>query len=302
MDCRSQRYNLTDIGFPTRDGFWVTMEAVIEFRVIPAKAPQVYVLYNEEKSGVKVDEAIINKIILPQAMAYTRLRGSSHSGKEFITGNTRATFQKDFQTQMQLNCAEQGIEVIQALITRLDPPEKIADPVRRRQIALQQESQYKKEIEQQTAEKDLAVQKATVEQKKAEVNAEQAVVVVTVEATKKQEVAVIEAEKRLGVAKQQLEAAKDQATAVQAKGKADADVVRFGNEAQAAGWQKSIEAFSGNGHEFARYTLMKKLSAAFKSLMVNTDNSALMDIFKSFEPTKATGSSPAPAAASHQGK
>ena len=35
VDCRSQRYNLKDIGFPTKDGFWVSLEAIIEFRVKP---------------------------------------------------------------------------------------------------------------------------------------------------------------------------------------------------------------------------------------------------------------------------
>ena len=34
----SQRYNLTDIGFPTKDGFWVSLEAIIEFRVKPEQA------------------------------------------------------------------------------------------------------------------------------------------------------------------------------------------------------------------------------------------------------------------------
>ena len=168
-------------------------------------------------------------MILPNARAYTRLQGSNHSGKEFITGDTRATFQEDFQKAMKATCDEQGIEVIQALITTIKPPEKIADPVRRRQIALQQEAQYKKEIEQQVAEQDLAVQKATVLQKKAEVAASQEVVVVTIEAKKKQEVALIDANKRLAVAEKKLMAAKDLAAAIMAKGKADADVIRFAN-------------------------------------------------------------------------
>ena len=168
-------------------------------------------------------------MILPNARAYTRLRGSNHSGKEFITGDTRVTFQEDFQKAMKSTCDDQGIEIIQALITNIKPPEKIADPVRRRQIALQQEAQYKKEIEQQAAEQELAVQKATVLQKRALVEASQEVVVVTTEAKKKQEVALIDANKRLAVAEQKLLAAKDQAAAIMAKGKAEADVVKFAN-------------------------------------------------------------------------
>jgi hypothetical protein len=293
IDCRSQRFNLEDIGFSTRDGFWVSLEGVIEFRVNPKEAAKVFVLYgelsslsSEGKEHGAIDDEVVQKIIVPNARAYTRLKGSSHSGKEFITGDTRATFQEDFQREMQSTCAAQGIEIIQALITTIKPPEKIAEPVRRRQIALQQEKQYTKEILQQDAEKDLAVQKATVLQKQAEVAAEQEVVVVTVNAKLKQEVAIIDANKRLGVAEKKLEAAKDLAAAALAKGKAEADVIRFQNAAQATGWQKSIEAFGGDGAEFARYTLLKKIAPAYKAMMVNTENSALMDVFKAFKTDK----------------
>jgi hypothetical protein len=299
VDCRSQRYNLEDIGFSTRDGFWVSLEGIIEYRVNPKEAAKVFVLYNEGKNNAAIEDEVIQKmvvqkIIVPNARAYTRLKGSSHSGKEFITGDTRATFQEDFQREMQETCAAQGIEVIQALITRINPPEKIADPVRRRQIALQQEKQFTKEILQQAAEQDLAVQKATVLQKQAEVAAEQEVVVVTVDAKRKQEVAIIDANKRLGVAQKKFEAAKDLAAATLAKGKAEADVIRFQNEAQAAGWQKAIEAFGGDGVEFARYTLLKKIAPAYKAMMVNTENSALMDVFKAFKSGKTQKPADAP--------
>jgi regulator of protease activity HflC (stomatin/prohibitin superfamily) len=306
VDCRSQRFNLDDIGFSTRDGFWVSLKGVIEFRVNPKDAAKVYVLYgemssmgNEGKENPAIDNEIIQKVIVPNARAYTRLKGSSHSGKEFITGDTRASFQEDFQHEMQATCAKEGIEVIQALITDINPPEKIADPVRKRQIAIQQEKQYKKEMAQQLAEQELATQKATVLQKKAEVAAEQEVVVLTVDAKRKQEVALIDAKKRLGVAGKKFEAAKDLATATMAKGKAEADVIRFQNEAQAAGWLKSIEAFSGDGAEFARYTLLKKIAPAFKAMMVNTENSALMDVFKSFKATKTPKTSGDKSNASH---
>jgi hypothetical protein len=78
-------------------------------------------------------------------------------------------------------------------------------------------------------------------------------------------------------------AAKDLAAAIMATGKAAADVVAFANRAEAAGWQKSIAAFGGDGHEFARWTLYKKLAPAYQSMMINTDTSPLMDVFKTFE-------------------
>ena len=122
-------------------------------------------VYNDTANGETIDEEIVNKIILPNARSFCRLRGSSHSGREFIQGDTRAQFQKDFQEALAKTCDSQEIEVIQALITKIRPPEKIAEPVRARQIALQTEQQYGREIEQQVSEQELAVEQELVKQK-----------------------------------------------------------------------------------------------------------------------------------------
>ena len=67
VDCRSQRFNLAakneDMGFPSKDGFWVSLDGIIEFRIKPEKASEVYVIYNERKNGDAIDEEIIDKII-----------------------------------------------------------------------------------------------------------------------------------------------------------------------------------------------------------------------------------------------
>ena len=101
--------------------------------------------------------ARINKIILPNARSFCRLRGSDHSGKQFISGDTRTQFQQDFQEELARTCESQGIQIIQALITRIHPPQKIAKPVQDRQIAAQKEKQFAKQILQQESEKELAV-------------------------------------------------------------------------------------------------------------------------------------------------
>lgn len=296
VDCRSQRFNLAeegDMGFPSKDGFWVRLDGVIEFRVKPEMASHVYVVYNDTKNGEAIDEEIVNKIILPNARSFCRLRGSNHSGREFIQGDTRAQFQEDFQEAMAKTCDSQGVEVIQALITKIRPPEKIAEPVRARQIALQTEQQYGREIEQQVSEQELAVEQELVKQKKSIVEADQAVVKVVTEAKRQQEVALIEANQRLKVAEYELKAAQDEAAATLAMGKATADVIRFDNEAEAAGWRKSVEAFSGEGNEFARWVFLKKIAPAFRSMMVNTADSPLMDMFGNFEEsTEASKATP----------
>jgi regulator of protease activity HflC (stomatin/prohibitin superfamily) len=286
VDCRSQRFNLSEggeMGFPSEDGFWVSLDGIIEFRVNPDEAAHVYVTYNDESNGDRIDEEIVKKIILPNARAFCRLRGSQYTGVQFITGETRIEFQAAFQDALAKTCRDQGIEIIQALITKIRPPEKIADPVRKRQIALQEEGQYQQEILQQGAEQQLAEEQQLVLQKQAVVAAQRDVVQVVTEAKQMQEVALIEASQRLKVAEFQLEAAEDEAAAVLALGRADADVIQFDNQAVAAGWAKSVLAFDGDGDEFARWTMFRKLAPAFKGMMINTSDSPIMDIFESYE-------------------
>jgi regulator of protease activity HflC (stomatin/prohibitin superfamily) len=298
VDCRSQRFNLSqggEMGFPSKDGFWVSLDGIIEFRVDPEKAAEVYVLYNQDDNGESIDMELVEKVIMPNARSFCRLQGSSSLGREFIEGTTRTKFQEDFQVAMQKACEPLGVDIIQALITQIKPPQQIAGPVRDREIAKQEELQYQQQFLQQESEQKLAVEKAMVLQKKALVEAQQEVVAVTTQAMREQEVALTQANQELKVAELKLEAAKDEAAAIAARGKAAADVIRFQNTAEAAGWKKAVEAFNGNGMQYAQYVMFQKMAAAYQSIMVNTADSPIMKVFEAFEPIPSTPTPTTPA-------
>jgi regulator of protease activity HflC (stomatin/prohibitin superfamily) len=285
VDCRNQRFNLAesrDLGFPSKDGFWVSLDSIVEFRVQPEMAAKVFVLYNEETNGDRIDEEIVRKVILPAARSFCRLQGSNNSGRDFIEGTTRTHFQDEYQKSMRDRCDKLGIEIIQALITKINPPEQIAKPVRDREIAKQQEAQYRQQILQQKSEEKLAIETALVKQKQALVQAEQEVIRVTTAASREQEVALTKARENLAVAKFRLEATKDEAAAISSKGQGAAEVVEFKNRAEAAGWKRSVEAFDGSGSQFAQYVLFQKIASAYRNIMVNTADSPIMKIFESF--------------------
>ncbi len=297
VDCRSQRFNLAEkkeMGFPSKDGFWVRLDGRIEFRINPERAAEVYVTYNEDYNGDAIDEEIIRKIIMPNARSFCRLEGSNKFGREFIEGETRTVFQENFERAMREACEPVGIEIIQALITRIQPPQQIAKPVRDRELAKQEEAKYQQQILQQEQERLLAIKKAEVQQKQALVAVDREVVQIVIEAEREQEVAVTEANQRLEVAKLRLKAAQDEADAILARGKAQADVIRFENEAEAAGWRRAVEAFSGNGHLYAQYVLYNKLASSYRKIMANTADSPIMKVFEAF----AAGSAGSPAAPS----
>lgn len=297
VDCRSQRFNLAerkDMGFPSKDGFWVSLDGVIEFHVMPEKAAEVYVTYSEADNGEDIDQDIIRKVILPNARSFCRLQGSNILGREFM--GDRSKFQDAFQTQLREECQPQGIEIVQALVTRITPPEQILKPVREREIAKQLELQYQQEILQQESEQKLAIEKALVLQKQELVTADQQVVKLTTKADQEKEVALTKANERKAVSQFKLEAATDEAAAITAKGKAEAEVIEFQNEAEAAGWKAAVAAFSGNGRQYSQYVLYDKLSSAYRNIMVNTADSPIMQIFDQFSPDSmgddAKGTSP----------
>ncbi|MEZ6128131.1 MAG: SPFH domain-containing protein [Planctomycetaceae bacterium] len=300
VDCRSQRFNLGeegDMGFPSKDGFWVSLDGIIEFRVNPEKAAEVYVLFNQSENGPAIDEEIVRTVIMPNARSFCRLQGSSSSGRDFIQGQTRTEFQQSFEISMREACEPLGIEIIQALITRIRPPEQIATPVRQREIAKQEELQYKQQTLQQESEQKLAIGKAMVEQKQALVAASQMVVQITTQALQEQEVALTKANEELAVSQLKLDASIDEAAALEARGKAAADVVRFDNEAEAAGWKKAVEAFSGDGQSYAQYVMFQKLSSSYRRIMVNTADSPIMNIFEAFNKATPSDDRSAPATA-----
>lgn len=286
IDCRSQRFNLAesdDMGFPSKDGFWVSLDGIIEFRVKPEKAAEIYVLYNENNdANPKLNKDIIRKIIMPNARSFCRLRGSNNSGREFIGGETRTKFQSEFFDAMEKACEPHGIEIVQALITKINPPQAIAGPVRDREIAHQKMLQFKEQTAQQEQEALLATEKALINQKKELVSAEQKVVKKTTKAMEDQKVAVTKAEQEFAVSEKDLLAATNQAAAIVSRKKAEAGIIEYSNEAEAAGWKQAVEAM-GNGDEYARYVLYQKLAPGFKSILSNTANSPLMEAFRNFQ-------------------
>jgi|GEM_PF-209523 len=300
IDTRSQRFNLSEgkiMTFPSKDGFLISLDGIIEFRVIPESAAQTYVTYNDVSNDLPgasaIAQEIIDKVIMPNARAICRLRGSNSSARDFIGGETRTAFQKEFSDRLTETCRKQGIEIVQALITKIKPPQAIAQPLRDREIAAQELKQYTQQILQQVEEAKLATEKALIDQKKQLIEAERTVVEAVTLSQEEQEVAIEAANRDKAVATEKLAAAKDEAEAIISRATAKAAVIGFENEADAAGWKKAVESMGGDGDAYARYVMYQKLAPGYQTIMTNTADSPLMDIFKTFTPEQRTNGSAA---------
>jgi regulator of protease activity HflC (stomatin/prohibitin superfamily) len=315
VDCRSRRFNLGqggEMSFLSADGFPITLDGVVEFRVMPAKVAEMFVKYNESANGDAIDEEIIAKIITPESRSLCRIGGSKLSGGQFISGQDREKFQSDLVKSLTQNCQRQGIEILAVAITSIKPPDEIAQPVQQREVAKQKLAQFRREKLQQLSEAKLKVEVILAEQKQRVVEAEQDVVEKTTKAEQEQKVAVTLAEQKLKVAKTQLEAAKDKASALIAKASAEAQVIKFDNAAEASGLAAQVAAFGGDGGAMARNMLLGKLAPSFHTILGNSEG-PLMDLFREFtrrspggvavvkrsDTTDRAGAEPAPGALGH---
>jgi len=83
-------------------------------------------------------------------------------------------------------------------------------------------------------------------------------------------VALTKAQQELAVAKLQLQAAQQQADALIAQGRAEANVVLLQKQAEADPLRQQVAAF-GDGNAYAQYFFFQKLAPSVKSILTNTD-------------------------------
>jgi len=270
IDVRSQKFEMVgseSITFPSSDSFSIRMQGFVEWRVMPAKLPLMYVQYAEGGSLIPyLDE----KVILPYARSFSRLVGSQYAARDFITGDTKLKFQQEFERLLREKCKEQGIEVRQALVRDIEPPQAIKDPINDREIAKEQIKQYEQQILVAKTQAEFVTQEQMAEQNKAIGDANRQVVTITKKAEQSRDVAVTKANQELAVAKLRLDAAQKEGDALLARGQAEAAIVLLNKEAEAKPLAQQVQAF-GDGMGYAQFFFFQKVSGSVKSVMATTD-------------------------------
>ena len=146
---------------------------------MPEFAAEVFAGTTRPTVGDMIDEEIIRKIITPESRSLCRTGGSKLSGGQFISGNDREVFQRNLVKSLTENCKKQGVEILAVAITRVEPPQDIAEPVRDREVAKQKLAQFQQEKMQQLSEAKLQIEVLMAEQKQKVVQADAAVIVQT---------------------------------------------------------------------------------------------------------------------------
>jgi hypothetical protein len=252
-----------EISFLSKDGFRFPVKGAVEWAVEEAKAPDVFVLIGDE-------EDIVNKVILRSALSMSRIQGSKYTSADVISGTVRKAFQDEFSRHITSESAKKNILVKAALISEIEPPQKIAEPIREREIAIQTRAKYEREIDRAVSEAQVAQQRKMQDQRIRVVAAETIRTNDVQKAMKDQQVNVINAERDLEVARKDLQTAENQAQAIRATGQGDADVISYSRTAEANAL-KAIVAPFGTGHAYARYLYLQKIAPNIATILSNTE-------------------------------
>lgn len=280
ISIQSQRFEMAGddaIRFPSSDSFDIRMEGFVEWSIIPDKLPLMYVQYGE---GGELIRFLDEKVILPYARSFCRLVGSQYNARDFISGDTKLKFQHEFETRLREACEKQGIEILQALVRDIVPPDDIKNPINEREIARQQINSLQQQIQVAHSQSDLARQTELAVQNQSIGDSNKQVVTIIKRAEQDRDVALTKAKQDLAVAQLRLDAAKNQADAQIALGQADANIILLNKQAEAEPLRQQIEAF-GNGQTYAQFFFFQKIAPAVKSILTNTDG-PIADIFKQF--------------------
>jgi len=253
--------------FPSKDGFAISLDMTVEFELLPKNIAWLYRSYGDLP-------AVVDKVIMPQILSISRLKGSAYGARDFIVGEGREEFQKDLTAALALTLKEKKIIIHNALIRHVDVPMQILEPIQLASLAGEQDLTNKEK--QNTAKKmaELNTELSLIEQKREQVAQETEKLKAEIKADEEKEVATIQAETVKKVAQIEKETAGVHAEKITRVGKADAEVIRMVEGEKVVGYQLKVQAFK-DPMAFNLWTLAMNLNEDISVRIIHAGDGTL---------------------------
>ena len=244
------------VEFPSKDGFEISLDMTVEFELRPESIAWVYRTYGDLPAAV-------DKVIMPQILSISRLKGSAYGARDFIVGEGREKFQSDMTDALAKVLGEKKIVIHNALIRHVNVPMQILDPIQQASVA--QEQDLTNQEKQNTAKKQatLNTSLSLIDQAGQQVGQETEKLKASIKADQAKQVAEIGGETVRQTAEIQKETAAVRAEKTTTLGKAEADVIRLVEGEKALGFQMKIKAF-GDPVAYNLWTLATALETEMK--------------------------------------
>ena len=261
------------VEFPSRDGFKILMDMTVEFELMPQHIARIYMLYGDLPQ-------VVSKIILPQILSVTRMKGSSYKAQDFIVGEGREIFQNNLRSELEQVLREKSIVVHNAIIRNVTIPTNILKPIQEASLAVEQNLTNYSLQETAKIEAELNLHTAMIEQKRREIEQETCKITAEIAAQQKQSVALIAAETELEVAQLQLKRSELEAARTKLKGETDVKVTFMRDNEKALGVEMKAGALGSSG-VMADLLLVEKLNPNVKLQVIYAGDGTLWTDLKS---------------------
>jgi hypothetical protein len=288
VEVRSHTASLSDIEFPSRDGFILKPHVTVEYQVRREKAPEAMVRLTDEGLLHQQDATpeqqsqneILQKVLLPHMRGYARIEGSNFDARDFIIAasgaandkatNTREQLQQALLAKVRPRCLDLGIEIRAVLLGEMKPPAELSEQISQRDLARVEQQKNAVRLGQYKEMQKLKSIETMKEQTRELVEANTRLQVMQTQAKQQKEVEELKLKQELENAQISLDAARSRAEAILAKGKAAAAVIQLQNEAEVAGLRTAVQGFATAAH-FAQYHVISKLAPSLKEIFSSDD-------------------------------
>lgn len=267
------------VEFPSRDGFEISLDMTVEFELRPKDVAWIFRTYGDLPAAV-------DKVIMPQILSVSRLKGSAYGAKDFIVGEGREKFQNELTDALAETLEEKRIQIHAALIRHVNVPDQILNPIQ--QASLAQEQDLTNREKQNTAKKqaELNTELSLIGQRREQVAQETEKLKAVIKADEEKQVAEIRGDIMRQTAEIEKQTAGVRAERITTLGTADAQVVSLVEGEKARGLQLKVKAF-GDAEAYNLWTLAATLGDDLKinilhagpgTLWTDLENAGLSDL------------------------
>jgi SPFH domain / Band 7 family len=234
----------TGVTFYSSDGYQVEADFTVVWGRTPADAPNIV-------SRIGGIDRVRENVIEPAMKAACQNEGGRYSAKQLIQGSTRSEFQDALSNSLEQQVHSRNLHILLALIRNIAIKDNSGNDATGGLLATIQQANIERERDLTNQQKTAtAATQARLDQTlklvdvaRETVTSDTGVKVANIGADGAKQAAEIEAQQELDVASIDLEVAKLDAQRTQILGKADADVAKLKNSAEAAGNKMLIDAF-----------------------------------------------------------
>jgi hypothetical protein len=277
----------TSIKFYSSDGYLIEADFTVVWGRTPADAPNIV-------ANIGGMDQVRDNVIEPAMKAACQNEGARYSAKELIQGTTRSEFQDALSKALEEHVKSRHVDILLALIRNItvrdntgkDQTNGLLATIQNTNIAIERDLTNRQQTETAAKKAGLEQEQKLIDVAKDTVAAETLVKTAGLEADGRKRAAEIDAKRELDVASIEAQIAQLDAQRTQILGKADADVARLKNDAEAKGAKMLIDAF-GTPQSYNLYIFAKNFQPQDLRLIFAGPGTFWTDL-KSFEQVGAS--------------